>query len=45
MKLYQHVLRLFEARALARGDGRTARLVKTLKRLELVNVHDGDSPD
>jgi DNA replication protein DnaC len=38
--LYQRVPRLFEALALARGDGRHARLLKTLGRVELLILDD-----
>ncbi|MFG1275194.1 IS21-like element helper ATPase IstB [Xanthobacter flavus] len=37
---YQRVPRLFEALALARGDGRHARLLKTLGRVELLILDD-----
>ena len=38
--LYQRVPRLFEALALARGDGRHARLLKTLARVQLLILDD-----
>jgi DNA replication protein DnaC len=38
--LYQRVPRLFEALALSRGDGRHARLLKTLARVELLILDD-----
>jgi hypothetical protein len=38
--LYQRVPRLFEALALARGDGRHARLLKTLARTHLLILDD-----
>ena len=38
--LYQRVPRLFEALALARGDGRYARLLKTLGRVQLLILDD-----
>jgi DNA replication protein DnaC len=38
--LYQRVPRLFEALALARGDGRHARLLKTLARVDLLILDD-----
>ncbi len=38
--LYQRVPRLFEALALARGDGRHARLLKTLAKVELLILDD-----
>ncbi|MGX1350600.1 DNA replication protein DnaC [Bradyrhizobium elkanii] len=38
--LYHHVPRLFEALALARGDGRYARLLKTLGRVQLLILDD-----
>ena len=38
--LYQRLPRLFEALALARGDGRHARLLKTLARVELLILDD-----
>jgi DNA replication protein DnaC len=38
--LYHRVPRLFEALALARGDGRYARLLKTLARVELLILDD-----
>ena len=37
---YQRVPRLFEALALARGDGRHARMLKTLARVELLILDD-----
>ena len=37
---YQRVPRLFEALALARGDGRHARLLKTLARIDLLILDD-----
>jgi DNA replication protein DnaC len=37
---YQRVPRLFEALALARGDGRYGRLLKTLARVELLILDD-----
>lgn len=37
---YQRVPRLFEALALARGDGRHARLLKTLSRVDLLILDD-----
>ena len=37
---YQRVPRLFEAQALARGDGRHARLLKTLARIDLLILDD-----
>src|SRR6201993_5041337 len=37
---YQRVPRLFEALALARGDGRHARLLKTIARVELLILDD-----
>ena len=40
--LYQRVPRLFEALALARGDGRHARLLKTLARVQLLILDDVD---
>jgi DNA replication protein DnaC len=43
--LYHRLPRLFEALALARGDGRYARLLKTLSRVELLILDDwGLSP-
>ena len=38
--LYQRVPRLFEALALARGDGRYGRLLKTLGRVQLLILDD-----
>src|SRR4029077_13109506 len=38
--LYQRMPRLFEALALARGDGRHARLLKSLSRVELLILDD-----
>ena len=38
--LYHRVPRLFDALALARGDGRHARLLKTLARVELLILDD-----
>ena len=38
--LYQRVPRLFDALALARGDGRHARLLKTIARVELLILDD-----
>ena len=38
--LYQRVPRLFDALALARGDGRHARMLKTLARVELLILDD-----
>jgi DNA replication protein DnaC len=38
--LYQRVPRLFEALALARGDGRHARLLKSLARIDLLILDD-----
>lgn len=38
--LYQRLPRLFEALALARGDGRHARLLRTLARVELLILND-----
>jgi DNA replication protein DnaC len=38
--LYQRVSRLFEALTLARGDGRHARLLKTLARVDLLVLDD-----
>src|SRR3712207_6301968 len=38
--LYQRLPRLFEALALSRGDGRHARLLKTLARVELLILDD-----
>ncbi len=38
--LYQRVSRLFEALALARGDGRHARMLKSLSRLDLLILDD-----
>jgi DNA replication protein DnaC len=38
--LYQRVPRLFEALALARGDGRYGRLLKMLARVELLILDD-----
>lgn len=38
--LYQRLPRLFEALALARGDGRHARLLRTLARVELLILDD-----
>ena len=38
--LYQRVPRLFDALALARGDGRHARLLKSLSRVELLILDD-----
>ena len=38
--LYQRVPRLFEALALARGDGRHARLLKNLARIDLLILDD-----
>jgi DNA replication protein DnaC len=38
--LYQRVPRLFEALALARGDGRHARLLKSLARIDLIILDD-----
>lgn len=38
--LYQRVPRLFEALALARGDGRHARMLKGLARLDLLILDD-----
>jgi len=38
--LYQRIPRLFEALALARGDGRHARLLKTLARVQLLILDD-----
>ena len=38
--LYQRVSRLFEALALARGDGRHARMLKSLSRIDLLILDD-----
>lgn len=38
--LYQRLLRLFEALTLARDDGRHARLLRTLARVELLVLDD-----
>ncbi len=38
--LYQRVPRMFDALALARGDGRHARLLKTIARVELLILDD-----
>src|SRR3546814_11723643 len=38
--LYHRLPRLFEALALARGDGRHARLLKTLARVDLLILDD-----
>src|SRR5688500_20184635 len=38
--LYQRVPRLFDALALARGDGRHARMLKSLARVELLILDD-----
>jgi len=38
--LYHRVSRLFDALALARGDGRHARLLKTIARIELLILDD-----
>ena len=40
--LYHRVPRLFDALALARGDGRHARLLKTLSRVDLLILDDVD---
>ena len=42
--LYHRLPRLFEALALARGDGRYARLLKTLSRVDLLILDDWASP-
>jgi DNA replication protein DnaC len=42
--LYHRLPRLFEALALARGDGRYARLLKTLSRVDLLILDDWALP-
>ncbi len=43
--LYQRVPRMFDALALARGDGRHSRLLKVIARVELLILGDWGLPD